>query len=143
MTGLSKSAQAKLAAEIANNRPTPEWDSIPELKKWKEELSFKGKDVRMSFDELVTKYKDIDSEIKFRESLKDSLKVAIEAAMLMSEQEKVACEGYNVSLVTREGNKKISAERLLGAGVSADTIARCTEQGKSSTYVSIKAAKAE
>ena len=67
--------------------------------------------------------------------------MAIEAAMLMSEQEKIVCEGYGVSLVTREGNRKIVAERLLENGVGADVIAKCTEIGKSSTYVSIKTLK--
>jgi hypothetical protein len=143
MTQLSKSAQTKLAAEIAANAPTPEWDSIPELKKWKETIALKGGEKKsMSFDQLVVKYKDIDAEIKYREGIKDAIKTALEAAMLMSEQEKVTCEGYGVSLVTREGNKKIVAEKLLANGVSPDVIAKSIEVGKSSTYVSIRPEKA-
>lgn len=142
MASLSRAAQTKLAAEIAANAPTPEWDSIPELRKWKESITLKGGEKKtLTFDQLVTRYKDIDAEIKYRESIKDEIKTALEAAMLVSEQEKVLCEGYGVSLVTREGSKKISPEKLLAAGVGADTIAKCVEVGKSSTYVSIKALK--
>jgi hypothetical protein len=142
MSTLSRTATAKLAAEIAANAPTPEWDSVPELKRWKEPIALKGGEKKtLTFDQLVTKYKDIDAEIKYREGIKDTIKTAIEAAMLLSEQEKVSCEGYGVSLVTREGSKKIVAEKLLANGVSPDVIAKSIEVGKSSTYVSIRPEK--
>ena len=138
---MNRAQLATLATEIEQSRPTPEWDSVPELKKFKQELTIKGDKKRMSFDALVIKYKEISSEIDFREKIKAELKESIEAAMLLSDEKSVLAEGYKINLITKQGNKKISAERLLGAGVSADTIARCTEVGKESTYVSISKAK--
>ena len=139
---LSRVQQAKLAAEIEQSRPTPEWDSIPELKKWREKIRQKdNRDRTMSFDELVVRYKELKAEMDFREAQLKPIKTALSAAMLVSGEEKVVCEGYNVTLVTKSGSRKISAEKLLAAGVKADTIAACTEIGDESQYVMIKAAK--
>jgi hypothetical protein len=138
---MTRAQLATLANEIEQSRPTPEWDSVPELRKFKQEIETKDGKKKLSFDSLVVSYKMIDSEIKFREGKKAALKEAIEAAMLMSDEKAVTAEGYRVSLVTKQGAKKISAEKLLSAGVSAMTIAAATECGKESTYVDIRKAK--
>jgi hypothetical protein len=139
---VNRAQLATLATEIEQSRPTPEWDSVPELKKFKQELIIKGGEKkRFTFDQLVSRYKEIDAEIKFRESKKAEVKEAIEAAMLLSDESSVLAEGYKVNLVTKQGNRKIVAEKLLGAGVSADVIARCTDVSAPSTYVSISRAK--
>jgi hypothetical protein len=140
---LSRSQQAKLASEIEANRPTPEWDSVSELKKWKHQMTIKGEKKTLTFDQLVTKYKDLSAEIDFRKKIADEIKEAIEAAVLVSGEERVTCEGYAVTLVTRSGSRKIVPERLLELGVPASTIAAATEVGKESQYVSIKTAKEE
>jgi len=141
MTQLSRTAQAKLASEIEANRPIPEWDSVPELKKWKEDIEFKGKKVKLSFDEMVVKYKELGAEIDFREKMKKVLKENIEAGLLLADVQKVSCEGYRVQIIEKEGSKKIDANKLLDLGVDADTIAAATIQSKSSSYVDIRATK--
>lgn len=144
MTSLNRASAAKLAAtaaEIEANRPVPEWDSIPELRKWKEEVEFKGKRVKLSFDEMVVKYKDLSAEIEFREKAKRELKLTIEAGLIVADTQKVLCEGYRVQIIEKEGSKKIDANKLLELGVEADTIAAATVQSKSSSYVDIRAAK--
>lgn len=138
---LSRTATAKLAAEIEANRPVPEWDTIDELRKWKEEVTLKGEKKKLSFDQLVTKYKDVDAEIKYREGIKKDLKVAIEAGLLLADVDKVACEGYKVQFINKDGSKKIEANKLLELGVSADVIAKATVQSAGSSYIDIRAMK--
>lgn len=139
---MNRAQLAAIATEIQQSLPTKEWDAVPELKKFRQSIEVKSGDKRnMKFDELVVAYKTYDAEIKFRESKKSIIKEAIEAAMLVSGEEAVECEGYPVNLITKKGSRKISAERLLGAGVDADVIARCTEVGAELTYVQIGKAK--
>lgn len=142
MTQLSsRTATARLAAEIEANRPIPEWDSVPELKKWREDITLKGEKKKLSFDQMVAKYKDLDAEIKYREAIKKELKTAIESGMIMADIEKVACEGYRVQFIEKEGSKKIDANKLLENGVSADVIAKSTVTGSGSVYIDIRAIK--
>jgi hypothetical protein len=135
---LNRSQLATLAAEIEQSLPAPEWDSIPELKRFRHEIVGKdGKKAKLSFDQMVVKYKELDAEIKFREKIKADLKDGLEAAMLIADCTECECEGYPVQRITKQGSRKISVERLLGAGVLADTIAQCTEIGPEVTYVQI------
>jgi hypothetical protein len=135
---MSRSAMATLAQEIESVRPAPEWDTVAELKSYRHEMVNKdGKKVKLGFEELVVKYKDIDAEIKFREAKKKDLKSAIEAAMVMAGEEEVECSGYPVQMITKKGSKRIVPEKLLEHGVSAMTIAQCTEIGESVQYVQI------
>ena len=144
MTQLSsRTAQAKLAAEIEASRPVPEWDTVPELRKWKEKIKVNGKEKSMSFDEQVVKYKELGAEIEFRKKLQDDLKPMIQAALLMADVEKVNCEGYRVQIITKEGSKKIDAHKLMDLGVDADVIDAATVQGKGSSYVDIRPFKEE
>lgn len=144
MNSLSRTQQAALAKEIEANRPTPEWDSVPELKKWRERIKQKdGKERSMSFGEMVTLDLDLKAEQEHRQKIRDDIKAALEAAMLVADQQKLMCEGYPVNLVTRTGSRKIVAEKLLTLGVTPDVIARATEVGKESTFVQIGKPKKE
>ena len=53
---------------------------------------------------------------------------------------KVSCEGYQVQLISKAGNKKIVPEKLVEQGVTVEQIARATEVGDPSQYVRIDAA---
>ena len=143
MSSLNRAATAKLAAEIQAAAPVPEWDTVPELKKWREEITVKGEKKKLTFDHMVTKYKDLSAEIDFRDKIRKELKTHIEAGLLYADVPKVLCEGYRVQIVEKEGSKKIEANRLLELGVTADTIAKATVQGKSSSYVDIRTVKEE
>ena len=139
---MNRTQMATLATEIEQSLPAPEWDAVPELKKFKHEIVGKdGTKKKLTFDAMVVEYKRISAEIDFRERLKVSLKEGIEAALLVSGEEKVLAEGYRVQMVHKAGSKKISAEKLLTNGVSADVIARSMEIGKETSYVSISKAK--
>lgn len=140
MTSLSKAATAKLAQELEANKPAPDWASVPELKKWKQKVTVKGKEVSMTFDEMVTAYKDIDAEIKFRDKSKVELKAAIEAAVMVSGEDRVECEGYHVIKIEKAGARKIDSQKLLELGVDAMTIVKATVVGKGSVYVDIRLA---
>ena len=138
MAQLSRTQTAKLAAEIAATAPAKEWDQVPELKKWKEQIMLKGGERKsMNFADLVTKYKDIDAEIKYREGILADIKTSLTAAMLLSGETEVVCENYPVQYVTRKGSRKIVPEKLLELGVSADTIAKATVIGEESNFVTI------
>jgi hypothetical protein len=141
MHALNRTQQAQLAKEITANRPIPEWDSISDLKRFKQSVTLKGKDVTMNFEDLVVKYKDIDQEIKYRQEIMKTLKESIEAAVLISGEEKILCSGYRVARVVKRGARKIVPERLLELGISADTIAKATEEGAESAYIEIRKAK--
>jgi hypothetical protein len=137
----SRAATARLAAEIEANRPIPEWDSVPELKKWREEITLKGEKKKLTFDQMITKYKDVDAEIKYREAIKKELKTAIESGMIMADIDNCMCEGYKVAFIEKAGSKKIEANKLLELGVSADTIAKATVTGSPVVYVDIRQIK--
>lgn len=138
MNSLSRTQQAKLAQEIEANRPIPEWDTIPELKKWKEPITLKnGEKKPMTFREMVEKSLDLKSEIEYREKIRKEIQITLEAGMLMAEQDSVMCEGYPVNYITRSGSRKIVAEKLLEHGVSAQVIAACTETSPESHFVQI------
>ena len=134
---MNRTQMATLATEIEQSLPAPEWDAVPELKKFKHEIVVKGEKRKLTFDQMVVRCKEIDAEIKFREKLKADLKEGLEAAMLVADCDECQCEGYPVQRITKQGSRKISAERLLGAGVSADVIARCTEISPAVSYVQI------
>src|SRR5271166_2723835 len=126
MTQLSsRAAQSRLAvaaAEIEANRPVPEWDSIPELRKWQEEINIKGEKKRLKFDQMVVRYKELSAEIEFRERIKKDIKLTIEAGLLLADVQKVSCEGYRVQVIEKEGSKRIDANKLMDLGVKADII---------------------
>jgi hypothetical protein len=139
---MNRAQLATLANEIESVRPTPEWDSVPELKRFKQEISMKdGSKKKFGFDQLIVRYKELSSEIDFRDKLKSEIKEAVEAALMISGEDKILAEGYRVSLVHKAGSNKISAEKLLTNGVSADVIAKSMDVGKESTYVDIRRAK--
>ena len=138
MSTLSRTAQAKLAAEIQANVPAKEWDQIPELRKWKEQITLKGGEKKsLSFREMVEKSLDLKAEIEYREAIRKEIQTHLEAAMLIADQTTVVCEGYPVNLVTRAGSRKIVPEKLLEQGVTADVIARATVIGSESIFVQI------
>jgi hypothetical protein len=138
MAQLSRTQTAKLAAEIAATAPAKEWDQVPELKKWKEQIMLKGGERKsMNFADLVTKYKDIDAEIKYREGILADIKTSLTAAMLLSGETEVVCENYPIQVIERRGNRRLIPEKLLEHGVSAQTIAACTVEGASSTFVQV------
>lgn len=139
---MTRAQTAALAQEIQQALPVPEWDSVSELKKFRSPIELKGGEKKnLKFDELVVLYKNIDGEIKFREKRLKEIKEALTAAMDISGEEHVTCEGYPIDVVVKSGSKKISAEKLLSKGVSAFTIAECTLQGDEIRYVQVGRAK--
>lgn len=138
MSSLNRAATAKLAAEIQAAAPVPEWDTVDELKSWREPIKqIDGKERKMSFAAMVALDLDLKAEQEFRQRVRDQIKTALEAAMLYADTDKVVCEGYPVNLVTRKGSRKIVPEKLLENGVSAQIIAASTEVGAESRYVQI------
>lgn len=140
-SSLSAAERIKLARELEQSRPLAEWDSIPALRKWKEEIVVRGKKEKYSYNELVIEYKKLGAEIDIREALRKELKSAIETGLLLSEEEALACEGYKIQRIEKQGSKKVDEMKLLEHGVSAKVIADCTVQGKSSVYVDIRKMK--
>lgn len=138
---LSASARAKLAAEIEQSRPITEWDSVPELKKWKEELIVKGKKETFTFDELVVEYKKLGAEIDTREKLRKDIKQAVEAGLLVSGEDALSCEGYKIQRIEKQGSRKVDELKLLEHGVSAKVIADCVVIGRGAVYVDIRKMK--
>jgi hypothetical protein len=141
---MTRAQTAALAEEIQQSLPTPEWDSVTELKKFRSPIELKGGEKKnLKFDELVVLYRTIKSEIDFREKRLKEIKEAVTAAMDVSGEEHVLCEGHPVDVIVKSGSKKISAEKLLSKGVSAFTIAECTLVSDEIRYVQIGKAKRE
>ena len=139
MTQLSRTAQAKLAAEIQANVPAPEWDAVLELtpKRFKEEVELKDGKKRLTFGEMVELSLKLKSEIEYRERIRKELQLHLEAGMLLADKTQVMYENHPVNLVTRAGAKKLSDKRLLAVGVTPDQIAAGYEIGDPSTFVQI------
>jgi len=143
---MTPSETQKLANEIAQAAPIPEWDQIDELVEMRHHVTtttkVKGSFERtLTFAQTVELYKALDAEVKSRETQMKELKEAVQAAVLVSGKDKVKCGDYRVTMVTKQGSKKIVAEKLLAAGVDALVIAKATEIGKSSQYVDIRREK--
>lgn len=141
MTALARAQMAKLAAEIESVRPVPEWDQVADLKKYRATVKLKDGEKKLNFEQLIDKFTDIKSEIKYREALLAGIKESIETALAVSGEDAVTAIGYKVAVIRKQGSRKIVAEKLLAAGVSAMVIAGATEQGKEITYVDIRKAK--
>lgn len=142
-SSLSAAERIKLARELEQSRPLAEWDSIPALKKWKEEIVVRGKKEKYSYNELVIEYARLGKEIDDREGLRKEIKTAIEAGLLVSGEEKLACSGFKIQIVERKGSKRVDEMKLLEHGVSRKIIADCTIIGKSSQFIDIRAIKEE
>jgi len=128
----------KLAQEIKSNAtPTPVWSNVEELVDMRHPITIDGRKRQLTFAKAVELYKALDAEIEQKEAIKRELKKAIEAAMLMSGEQQVACEDYKVTMITKSGTKKIVPEKLLELGVDAMVIAKATEVGKETTYAQI------
>jgi len=135
---MNRAQIATLATEIEQSRPTPEWDSIGELKKFRTQIEIKGGEKKtVKFDDLVVLYKTLKAEVEFRENRLKDIREALETAMLLADEKQVVCEGYPVNYITKKGSRRIVAEKLLANGVSADTIAKSTEISADSSYVMV------
>lgn len=139
---MTRAQTAALAEEIQQSMPAPEWDTIPELRKFKQEITDKNGDrKKATFDQLVVADKMLSAEIKIREGKRKEIKDALTTAMTVAGEDTVMCEGYPVNMIVKAGSRKISAEKLLSKGVSAFVIAECTEIGDEIRYVQIGKAK--
>ena len=138
------SEQQKLAAELTAMAPITDWSVVPELVEMQVELPPTGvidKPRILDFQQAADLYKQLDAEIEQRNKLKERLKEAMQAAMMVSGKDKVRVGDWVPTMVTKEGTKKIVAEKLLANGVDPMVIAASTEVGKGSTYLMIRAAK--
>ena len=98
------------------------WDAYPEL-------------VTLGFASLVEKRTLLKDEMEFRKKKIDEIDVEIQAALAVAGTEKVVWEDRPVQVVHSRSGSKIVAEKLLMAGVPAQTIADATEEGKPYQYV--------
>jgi len=139
MTSLSRTAQAKLAEEIAANRPAPEWDSVPELspRKWKEPVALKDGEKRLNFGEMAELSLKLKGEIEYREKVRKQIQLHLEAAMLIADLKEVMYEGHPVQYITRQGSRKLSDKKLMENGVTPDQIAASYEIGDPVSFVQI------
>ncbi|HXN71590.1 MAG TPA: hypothetical protein VN861_03440 [Candidatus Acidoferrales bacterium] len=137
MTALARAQMARLAAEIEQSMPVKEWDSIPELKRFKQRIKLKDGEKLLTFDQMVDKVTDIQNEIKFRNGILKELKEALVTALDVAGEEHVTCIGYPVNIVEKKGSRRVDAKKLLEKGVSAMVIAECMKTGKGSRYVQV------
>lgn len=98
------------------------WDTYPEL-------------VQLNFGQLVERRTQLKDEIEFRKRKMDDLDQEIQALLAVAGTEKVTWEDRPVQIVHSKSGDKISAQKLLLAGVPAQTIADATEQGKAYSYL--------
>lgn len=131
----------KLTQEL-NNLKNPEWTTVKELVPMRYEVPVEGdhggRTVILDFAQSVELYKKLDDSVKSTQAKMKDLHDAIQAAQLVSGEERVQVRGeYQCTIIHKAGSKKISPEKLLSNGVSPQVIAASTEVGKSSDYLSI------
>jgi hypothetical protein len=100
----------------------PSWDSYDILRDLK-------------FGSLVEKRTQIKEEMDFRKQRLEEIDKEIQAYMTVAGTEKVTWDNRPVTIVHSRSGSKIVAEKLLMAGVAAQTIADATEEGKPYEYI--------
>lgn len=120
--GKSRKPKAKTGDAYATLNIIPDWAVVPELK----QLRFA--DMVESHIRLTATKKECEDKIK-------KLQIEIEAALVASGLEKVTYDGRPVQVVNATSGARVVPEKLLVAGVAAETIAECTEPGKEYSYV--------
>jgi len=139
---MTTSEVTKLANEIAQAAPVPDWSDVDELAEMRHHVTshtLKGDfEHVLNFSQTVALYKELDAEVKSRETQMKALKEAIQAAVMVSGHDKVRCGDYRLNLITKKGSERISRELLLGLGVEPIVIAKATEIGKASQYIDIR-----
>lgn len=141
---MNRTETAKLAAELAEqSQPVPDWSTVDELATVQYEIPNprpESAPIRLNYGQCVDLYKTLDREVKERQVRMEELRGTLQAALMVSGQKKVKAGDHVCQMVEKAGSRKISAEKLLAHGVSAQTIAESTEVGKGSTYLQIRAA---
>jgi hypothetical protein len=133
---------AKLAKELEQMPKMPDWSEVEELQSLRHEIPNpkpESAPISLDFGKCVDLYKQIDKEIKERQALMESLRVTLQAGLMVSGEKKVKAGDFVCQMIEKAGTRKVSTEKLLAKGVSAQVIAECTEVGKGSNYLQIKA----
>lgn len=92
----------------------------------------------LQFDKAAIRYREImDLEKKLKVE-KDELSKDILAAMYVSGEKTLGLDDLIVITANGRTAGHISAHLLVQAGVDADLVAECTEQGKSYQYIQVK-----
>jgi hypothetical protein len=134
----------KTASEVKSNAPLPRKSSIPKPRPHSDVLADLGvvpvwesypELVDMGFGALVEKRTQLKDEMEFRKKKIEEIDLEIQAYMTIAGAEKVTWEDRPVQVVHSRSGSKIVAEKLLMAGVAAQTIADATEEGKPYQYV--------
>jgi len=96
---------------------------------------------------LVRKQRKLESQIASLEQLQTQEKAVRAQIFVLLERagiepkDGVTCNGYDVVRRHRDGQARISGEKLVAAGVSRIDIAFATETGKPSDYAEVKPMK--
>jgi hypothetical protein len=146
MSTLSRAETAKLAAEIEQLQPVPDWATVDELTAVMcEEPNPRPESapIKRNFGQCVERYGELDAEIKRCQAEQGRLKEAMQAGVMISGLKKVRAGDQICQMIEKAGSRKIVAEKLLANGVSAEVIAKSTEVSKGSTYMTIRKAAAE
>lgn len=114
--------QAKTVQSIEKLGLVPEWSEYKELRD-------------LGFDRLVETRTRLKDEIEFRQKKIKELDDEIQGALAVAGAEKVTWEDRPVQIIHSKAGDRVIPEKLLLAGVPADTIADCTEIGKQYSYL--------
>ena len=95
----------------------------------------------VAFDRLVEEYRALSEMIRLNEEEKKQLSEKLMSYLADSEAKTVMSGELRVTLAQNPGRSTLSKEKLLEAGVSAQTIAACTVAGKPYSYVLVSEAK--
>lgn len=133
---------AKLTKEISELNPAvPDWSTVDELAAVAYEIPNpkpESKPIKLDYGQCVDMIADIDAKIEALQKQKEPVRLAVQAALMVSGQKKVKAGGHVCQMIEKSGSRKIVAEKLLARGVSAQVIAESTEVGKGSTYMQIR-----
>lgn len=136
--------QQQLAREIEQQaaQNAVDWATVPELIEFRNTFTDSaGKPVTLDFGNIVEEYGMLQAQADAIKAKQDELRQAVQVAILLAGRDRVDCAGQRINRIEKKGARKIVAEKLLAHGVSADTIAACTDVGQSVSYIEIRRIK--
>ena len=145
---MTQAETAKLTAELEQlnqlSQPVPDWSTISDLHTLQYEVPnprAESAPIQLNYGQCVELYKALDKEVKDRQERMKDIRENLQATLMLSGVKKVMAAGYPCQMVEKAGSKKVSPEKLMARGVSAQIIAESTEVSKGSTYLLIGSEK--
>src|SRR5579872_7480597 len=120
---MTQAETAKLAAELEQSaKPIPDWTLVEGLDTVHYEIPNpkpESAPIKLNYGQCVDLYKQLDKECKERQKTMEDLREVLQAALMVSGEKKVRAGDNVCQMIEKSGSRKISAEKLMARGESA------------------------